>query len=50
MTPDRGPEERDRDRGADRGGAHVVEVELNPVLVGREGATAVDALWIEEIA
>jgi acyl-CoA synthetase (NDP forming) len=31
-------------------GTHVVEVELNPVLVGREGATAVDALWIEEIA
>ena len=28
----------------------VVEVELNPVLVGRSGATAVDALWIEEIS
>ena len=31
-------------------GTPVVEVELNPVLVGRQGATAVDALWIEEIA
>jgi len=30
-------------------GTDVVEVELNPVLVGRHGATAVDALWIEEI-
>ncbi len=29
-------------------GTAVVEVELNPVLVGRRGATAVDALWIEE--
>jgi hypothetical protein len=29
-------------------GGDVVEVELNPVLVGREGATAVDALWLEE--
>ena len=29
-------------------GTDVVEVELNPVLVGREGATAVDALWLEE--
>jgi acyl-CoA synthetase (NDP forming) len=27
---------------------HVVEIELNPVLVRREGAVAVDALWIEE--
>jgi acyl-CoA synthetase (NDP forming) len=26
----------------------VVEIELNPVLVGRSGATAVDAIWIEE--
>ena len=26
----------------------MVEVELNPVLVGREGAVAVDALWIED--
>jgi acetate---CoA ligase (ADP-forming) len=26
----------------------VVEVELNPVLVGRTGAVAVDALWLEE--
>ena len=25
----------------------LVEVELNPVLVGRDGAVAVDALWIE---
>ena len=30
-------------------GTSAVEVELNPVLVGREGAVAVDALWIEEI-
>ena len=30
-------------------GTKAVEVELNPVLVGREGAVAVDALWIEEI-
>lgn len=29
-------------------GTGVVEVELNPVLVGRHGAVAVDALWIEE--
>lgn len=29
-------------------GTSVVEVELNPVLVGRNGAVAVDALWIEE--
>jgi acetyl-CoA synthetase len=29
-------------------GTAAVEVELNPVLVGREGAVAVDALWIEE--
>jgi succinyl-CoA synthetase beta subunit len=29
-------------------GTDVVEVELNPVLVGRNGATAVDALWLEE--
>ncbi|HZX54404.1 MAG TPA: acetate--CoA ligase family protein, partial [Ilumatobacteraceae bacterium] len=29
-------------------GTDVVEVELNPVLVGRSGAVAVDALWIEE--
>lgn len=29
-------------------GTPVVEVELNPVLVGRVGAVAVDALWIEE--
>jgi len=29
-------------------GTDVVEVELNPVLVGREGATAVDALLIVE--
>lgn len=28
-------------------GTNVVEVELNPVLVGRRGAVAVDALWIE---
>ncbi|MCB1000142.1 MAG: acetate--CoA ligase family protein [Acidimicrobiales bacterium] len=31
-------------------GTDVVEVELNPVLVGRRGATAVDALWIEEVS
>ena len=30
-------------------GTDVVEVELNPVLVGRRGAVAVDALWLEEI-
>jgi acyl-CoA synthetase (NDP forming) len=29
-------------------GSSAVEVELNPVLVGRHGATAVDALWVEE--
>jgi acetate---CoA ligase (ADP-forming) len=29
-------------------GTSVVEVELNPVLVGRRGAVAVDALWIDE--
>ncbi|MEP7203797.1 MAG: acetate--CoA ligase family protein, partial [Ilumatobacteraceae bacterium] len=29
-------------------GTDVVEVELNPVLVGRNGATAADALWLEE--
>lgn len=29
-------------------GTDVVEVELNPVLVGSAGAVAVDALWIEE--
>jgi acyl-CoA synthetase (NDP forming) len=29
-------------------GTAVVEVELNPVLVGKNGAIAVDALWIEE--
>ena len=29
------------------GDTSVVEVELNPVLVGRDGAVAVDALWIE---
>ncbi len=29
-------------------GTNVVEVELNPVLVGQRGAVAVDALWIEE--
>ena len=29
-------------------GSSAVEVELNPVLVGRLGATAVDALWLEE--
>jgi succinyl-CoA synthetase beta subunit len=29
-------------------GTKVVEVELNPVLVGQHGAVAVDALWIEE--
>jgi hypothetical protein len=27
----------------------VVEIELNPVLVGRRGAIAVDALWVEEV-
>jgi methylaspartate ammonia-lyase len=27
----------------------AVEVELNPVLVGRSGATVVDALWIDEV-
>ena len=31
-------------------GTDVVEVELNPVLVGRSGAVAVDALWIEEVS
>jgi acetate---CoA ligase (ADP-forming) len=31
-------------------GTRVVEVELNPVLVGRLGAVAVDALWLEEDA
>jgi hypothetical protein len=30
-------------------GTSAVEVELNPVLVGRRGATAVDALWLEEV-
>ena len=29
-------------------GTGVVEVELNPVLVGQRGATAVDAFWVEE--
>jgi acyl-CoA synthetase (NDP forming) len=29
-------------------GSGAVEVELNPVLVGRDGAVAVDALWVEE--
>ena len=29
-------------------GTSAVEVELNPVLVGRRGAIAVDALWLEE--
>ncbi len=29
-------------------GTAVVEVELNPVLVGTRGAVAVDALWVEE--
>ncbi|HEY5875062.1 MAG TPA: acetate--CoA ligase family protein, partial [Ilumatobacteraceae bacterium] len=29
------------------GDTSAVEVELNPVLVGRDGAVAVDALWIE---
>ena len=29
-------------------GTDVVEVELNPVLVGQRGAVAVDALWLEE--
>jgi acetate---CoA ligase (ADP-forming) len=31
-------------------GTDVVEVELNPVLVGRHGAVAVDALWVEEVS
>lgn len=31
-------------------GTGVVEVELNPVLVGRHGAVAVDAWWVEEKA
>ncbi len=30
-------------------GTSAVEVELNPVLVGRSGAVAVDAFWLEEI-
>jgi hypothetical protein len=30
-------------------GTSAVEVELNPVLVGRHGATIVDALWVEEV-
>jgi acetate---CoA ligase (ADP-forming) len=30
-------------------GTAAVEVELNPVLVGRRGAVAVDALWLEEM-
>jgi hypothetical protein len=30
-------------------GTDVVEVELNPVLVGRNGVVAVDALWLEEM-
>jgi succinyl-CoA synthetase beta subunit len=30
-------------------GTEAVEVELNPVLVGRRGAVAVDALWSEEV-
>ena len=30
-------------------GTEVVEVELNPVLVGQRGAVAVDAFWLEEI-
>jgi acetate---CoA ligase (ADP-forming) len=30
-------------------GTAAVEVELNPVLVGRSGATVVDALWIDEV-
>ena len=29
-------------------GSDVVEIELNPVLVGQRGAVAVDALWLEE--
>ncbi len=29
-------------------GTSVVEVELNPVLVGQRGAIAVDAVWVEE--
>ena len=31
-------------------GTDVGEVELNPVLVGRRGAVAVDALWLEEVS
>ncbi|MEP7114481.1 MAG: acetate--CoA ligase family protein [Ilumatobacteraceae bacterium] len=31
-------------------GTSVVEIELNPVLVGRHGAVAVDALWTEEVS
>jgi acetate---CoA ligase (ADP-forming) len=31
-------------------GTDVVEVELNPVLVGQHGAVAVDALWLEEVS
>ena len=30
-------------------GTDAVEVELNPVLVGKHGAVAVDALWLEEV-
>ncbi|HEY0521043.1 MAG TPA: acetate--CoA ligase family protein [Ilumatobacteraceae bacterium] len=30
-------------------GTSAVEVEINPVLVGRVGAIAVDALWVEEV-
>lgn len=30
-------------------GTSVVEVELNPVLVGRSGAVAADAFWLEEV-
>jgi acetate---CoA ligase (ADP-forming) len=30
-------------------GTTVVEVELNPVLVGRSGAVAADAFWLEEV-
>ena len=30
-------------------GTGVVEVELNPVMVGRRGAVVVDALWLEEL-
>ncbi len=29
-------------------GSNVVEIELNPVLVGSLGAVAVDALWLDE--